>query len=212
MASHGQILRKVKKILSQIESDQNQKIPVLCLTGKMAGGKNFVSSVFEECGCIAIDFDKEVHAVIEEHSLQIAQVFEPEAKARGIELFLPDGKLNRRAIGQLVFSDPVLLARQENIVFPALTESIQKKIIYIEENNPNIPAIIFNATVLYKTPDLLQLCTKIIFVKAGILKRFFRAKKRDHLSTKRILDRFAVQRSLLREYQKSGKQIVFIKN
>ena len=71
---------------------------------------------------------------------------------------------------------------------------------------------IINATVLYKTPELLNKCEKIIFVTAPFMIRLRRARRRDHLSYRQIFRRFRAQKNLLQEYQKSGIPIEIIKN
>ena len=61
---------------------------------------------------------------------------------------------------------------------------------------------IINATVLYKTPELLKRCQKIIFVTAPFFTRLRRARNRDHLPYRQIFRRFHAQRNLLKEYKR----------
>ena len=74
------------------------------------------------------------------------------------------------------------------------------------------PNIILNATLLYKFPEILNMCDFIIYVNSGFFTRLFRAKKRDGLSYKQILLRFKAQKNLLKEYQKFNKEIIIVKN
>ncbi|MBQ4379266.1 MAG: dephospho-CoA kinase [Treponema sp.] len=184
---------------------------IVCVTGQMAAGKNYVSSLFEEQGFVSLDLDLVAHEAILLCTPEILAVFGDEAKKRGIVLLNADGTLNRRALGQIVFSDKNLLARQEAIVYPKIIELTEK---FIGENSGK--SIILNATVLYKTPELLKKCEKIYFVKANLLKRLVRAKKRDRMPARHILARFRNQKNLFDEYSLAAKEfnipIEIIKN
>lgn len=177
----------------------------------MAAGKNYVCSQFEEKGFVSLDLDKTAHEAITLCTQQILESFHNEAALLGISLLNADGSLNRRALGQIVFSDKELLARQENIVYPKIIELTEQ---YIEENHKK--DVILNATVLFKTPELLLKCDKILFVRAGFFKRLFRAKKRDGMPLRQILARFKSQKNLFKEYKKfadeHGIPLEIIKN
>jgi dephospho-CoA kinase len=58
----------------------------------------------------------------------------------------------------------------------------------------------------------MNLCDAILFVKAPFITRLIRARRRDHLPFRQILRRFHAQKNLLKEYKKTGKQIIFFKN
>lgn len=177
------------------------KPQIICITGQMAAGKNFICSLLEKKGFISLDLDKTAHEAILLCTPQILSAFEDEAKIRGISLLNSDGSLNRRALGQIVFSTPELLARQESIVYPKIIELTEQ---FIEKNSGK--SVILNATVLFKTPELLSKCEKIFFVKANFFKRLVRAKKRDALPLRQILARFKNQKNLLAEYKKAAKE------
>ncbi|WP_296333905.1 dephospho-CoA kinase [uncultured Treponema sp.] len=174
----------------------------ICVTGQMAAGKNFVCSLFEKEGFVSLDLDKTAHEAISLCKAQILSGFGEIAREKGISLLKEDGSLDRRELGRLVFSSPELLARQESIVYPKIIELTNQFI----ENNSGKP-VILNATVLFKTPELLAKCGKIFFVKANFLKRLARAKKRDGLPLRQILARFKSQKNLFREYKKAASEL-----
>ena len=184
---------------------------IVCLTGQMAAGKNFICSLLEKEGVVSLDLDKTAHTAISLCTPQILEAFGGEAERRGISLLNEDGSLNRRALGQIVFSSPALLAQQESIVYPKIIELTEQ---FIEENRGK--SVILNATVLFKTPELLSKCEKIFFVKANFFKRLFRAKKRDGLPLRQILARFKSQKNLFAEYKNAAAKfnipIEIIKN
>ena len=184
---------------------QTSEKQVIAIVGPMAAGKNFICSQMEKEGWSAIDADVLVHNAIDLVKDKILKTFIPYAEQQNIKLTKEDGSIDRRALGKLLFSFPELLEIQESIVYPIITQQI------FEFINTHAKTII-NATVLYKTPELLYHCDKIIFVTAPFLTRLRRARKRDHLSFHQILRRFYAQRNLLKEYKASGIPLEIIYN
>ena len=180
---------------------------VIAVTGRMACGKNAVCSILEKSGAVSVDADLLVHAAIKNKNDQIIKTFEPYASKKNLIIQNEDGSVNRRALGKLLFEEPNLLAIQESLVYPEVTALTKE---FLERNKGKL--CIINATVLYKTPDLLNLCDFVLFVDAPYFKRFIRAKKRDGLSAKEIFKRFKSQKSLLEEYKKSRATIFVLKN
>ena len=171
----------------------------------MASGKNYVCSQFEKKGWFSVDADILVHQAIEQSSQEILDTFNDIAHEKKINLLKEDGKINRRELGKILFSASELLEKQEKIVYPVITKMLQK--IILEHNK-----VILNATVLYKTPELLKMCEVIVYVQSNTIKRFFRARHRDLLSYKQILRRFKTQKNLLQEYKKFGIPIFIVNN
>ncbi len=184
-------------------SDENSHI--IAVVGPMASGKNFICSQMQKEGWASVDADLLVHDAIELVKDKILETFIPYAESQNIKLTNPDGSIDRRALGQLLFSFPELLAIQESIVYPIITKQIEN---FIDGHDKTI----INATVLYKTPELLARCEKIIFVSSPLLTRLRRARRRDHLPLRQILRRFHSQRHLLREYQRTGLPLEIINN
>lgn len=178
---------------------------IIAVTGPMAAGKNYICNQLKEEGWAAVDADLLVHDAIELAKDHILETFGPLAKEQNLQIQNQDGSINRKALGQLLFSKPELLKTQESIVYPIITKKIEDFISTHEKT-------IINATVLYKTPELLARCEKIIFVTAPFFTRLKRARRRDHLSLKQILRRFHAQRNLLKEYQKTNIPVEIINN
>ena len=178
---------------------------VIAVTGPMAAGKNYICSQMEKEGWSTVDADLLVHDAIELVKDRILDTFIPYAEQQNIKLKKQDGSIDRRALGQLLFSFPDLLKVQESMVYPIITKWIND---FIAEHDKTI----INATVLYKTPELLNRCSKVIFVTAPFWTRLRRARHRDHLPYRQIFRRFHAQRHLLQEYQKTGIEIEIIQN
>lgn len=215
----------------------SNKFQVIGLTGKMASGKNYVCSELEKIGFVSVDCDVEVHKVLEEKKEKIISTFSDYAKEKNLTLKNPDGSLNRRNLGALLFQNPELLALHESIVYPTLTKNVTAIISTARAGfssdagtsndarttNNESPAtdaslqnlhrgIIINATVLYKTPELLNKCDKIIFVQSNFITRFLRARKRDKMPLGQIKNRFLSQFHLKDRYKESGLEIITVRN
>ena len=173
----------------------------------MAAGKNAVAKLLEKRSWLCIDADALVHDAIECEADTIIGTFSQAAKKRGIDIARPDGSVDRRSLGKLVFSDATLLAKQEAIVYPAIEKCAMQKIDSHAKKN-----IALNAAVLYKTPRLMRLCSAILFVHAPLLVRLFRTKKRDGEAIRAICKRFSAQRGLYRNYRKTGIPVVTVRN
>ena len=171
---------------------------VLCVTGPMAAGKNATSSILEKMGFVSIDADLIGHDAVEICKEKILEEFSSLAQKNKIQLLNPDGKINRKNLGQLLFKDEMLVKKQENIVFPYINSVLEK---FIDENSKK--NIVVNATVLYKV-NAMKKIEKILFIDSPAIVRFFRAKKRDKMKSLLIIERFFSQRFLFSQnYRRS---------
>jgi dephospho-CoA kinase len=90
------------------------------LTGGIATGKSYCLARFAECGAAVIDADHLAHEAVALGTPGLARVV-----ARfGSGVLLPDGSLNRRALGQIVFSDRAARANLEAIIHPEVYQRI----------------------------------------------------------------------------------------
>lgn len=173
----------------------------------MAAGKNAACTLLEKRGWLCLDADELAHEVAAAKEAEIIETFTPFAAARGITLTGSDGRLIRRALGELVFSDSAMLSAHENIMYPAIEAEIRARI-----SRSNGANIVINAAVLYKVPPLMRLCTRIIFVDAPLWLRLRRARRRDNMRFRLILQRFIAQKDMLLSYRKTGIPLTRIQN
>ncbi|HEX5832357.1 MAG TPA: dephospho-CoA kinase [Pyrinomonadaceae bacterium] len=94
------------------------------LTGSIAVGKSFVTSIFSELGCHTLDADETAREVV----LPGSPGLEAVAQSFGHDVLNADGTLNRKRLGELVFADdekrqklnhilhPFIIARQDEIM------------------------------------------------------------------------------------------------
>jgi dephospho-CoA kinase len=84
------------------------------LTGGIGAGKSEVSKRLAAHGAVVIDADAIAREVVEPGTPGLADV----VAAFGPDVLLPDGRLDRPRLGDIVFADPGLRARLNAIVHP----------------------------------------------------------------------------------------------
>lgn len=94
------------------------------LTGSIAVGKSFVTSIFSTLGCHTLDADETAREVVLPGSPGLAAV----ADEFGKDVLNHDGTLNRKHLGEIIFADeekrqilnnilhPFIIARQDEIM------------------------------------------------------------------------------------------------
>lgn len=183
------------------------KQKIICVTGPMAAGKNAVCKILEKNNFISLDADIVIRKTLKLCTPEILKAFQKIADEKNISLLDANGNLNSRNLGKIVFTSKELLSKQENIVYPKFIQSVKT---FIKENPTK--SIIINATVLYKTEELMALCNKIIFVTAPFITRFCRVLLRDKMPINQIIKRFKMQSLLYKKYKETKIPIIKIKN
>ena len=88
------------------------------LTGGVASGKSTVSTMLAELGAVVIDSDAIAREVVEPGTPGLAAVVE----AFGPEILTEDGRLDRPALGAIVFADEERRRVLEGILHPLIGE------------------------------------------------------------------------------------------
>jgi dephospho-CoA kinase len=86
---------------------------VIGLTGGIGCGKSLVAQYFAELGALVIDADQLARAAIERGSDGFDEVL-----TLFSDSILKDGNIDRRALGELIFKDPIAKTKLENIIHP----------------------------------------------------------------------------------------------
>jgi dephospho-CoA kinase len=93
------------------------------LTGGIGAGKSTVSDLLRELGAVVIDADAIVHELQQPGQPVLAEMVE----RFGDGILLPDGRLDRQAVADIVFGDEEALADLNKIVHPAVGEEIARR-------------------------------------------------------------------------------------
>jgi len=93
----------------------------VALTGGIASGKSTVADLFARRGVPVIDTDMIAREVVEPGAPALAQV----VSAFGPGILGPDGRMDRRAMRERIFSDPDAKRRLEAILHPAIRAEME---------------------------------------------------------------------------------------
>lgn len=158
---------------------------VIGLLGGSGAGKSTAARILEEKGALVIDADKVSHDLTSsggEACAAVAEVFGP-------EYLTPDGAMDRRKMGNLVFSSPTELAKLESILHPLMREQIQSKIQGAKQK-----IVVLDCAVLLK-PRFRDLVDEMWLVTAPAGARSARIQARDGLSPLQAQARINAQTS-----------------
>ena len=127
------------------------------LTGNIATGKSLVGQMLAERGAEYVDADRLAHEVM----VRGAPAWREIVNVFGREVLQPDGELDRRQLGRIVFADPDALARLEQIVHPRVIALTERLIAASEA-----PVIVVEAIKLIESGMVRQLCDALWVVTA----------------------------------------------
>ena len=101
---------------------------IIGITGNIACGKTAVGHILLELGAERyIDADAVVHRLYQNGqsiAVKVAEVF-------GSEVVAPNGDIDRKALGAIVFQDAGAMRRLESIVHPAVSEALAKELAQV---------------------------------------------------------------------------------
>lgn len=145
---------------------------IVGLTGKSCSGKNHVGTILKKMGLEVWDLDVLAHDGLYANSDAIIKLFGPEI------VHHEDGKdiISRKAIGKVVFSDPGMRKKLEDILYPWL----RGLILDWKDSHPD-RNLVLNGALLYRS-GFNNLCDFIIYVDADYDVRLKRAMSRDGIS------------------------------
>ena len=115
------------------------------LTGGLATGKSTVSAIFRSLGCVVLDADLLAREVVEPGRPALAAI----AREFGAEVLQPDGSLDRKRLGALVFTNPERRRRLEAITHPAIRDRFAARLAELEAEG-------FEGLVIWDAPVMIE--------------------------------------------------------
>jgi len=114
------------------------------LTGGIATGKTTVVAMLRELGCRVLEADKIAHQVIEPDGVAYEEV----VREFGRGILTPDGLVDRKKLGAIVFAEPPRLARLNAIVHPPVLEEQMRQLAAIEKADAHAIAVVEAALLI----------------------------------------------------------------
>jgi dephospho-CoA kinase len=140
-------------------------IPVIGLIGGIGAGKSQVAAALAEHGAHVLDADAIGHALLDQTPArnQVLKRFGEGILDHSATAGAP-ARINRLALGAIVFAQPKALKDLEAILHPRMKDTFQRAIARAVRNR-KVPAVVLDAAVLLEA-NWNDLCDVIVFVDA----------------------------------------------
>jgi dephospho-CoA kinase len=123
---------------------------VIGLTGGVGSGKSTVSRFLAELGAVIIDADKVGHEALKPDT----EIWRDVVSAFGSQILTPDGEIDRKKLGDIVFGNPELLSRLNQIMHPRMYNMVKAQ---IEEcRRQGVKVVVLEAPLLIDVPLLMK--------------------------------------------------------
>lgn len=171
-------------------SEAGGSMIIVGLTGGVASGKSTVARMLEGKGALVLDADRIAREVV----LPGEEAWRELRDWLGPSIAGPQGDLDRRRLGELVFNDPIARQRLNAIVHPRVFEVFAARTAEIRRRDPDA-VLIYDVPLLLETgmEGLVDLVV-LVYVPAGI--QLQRLQSRDDLTPEAALSRIGAQISL----------------
>ena len=160
------------------------------LTGGYATGKTLVAGELERLGCRVILADELGHTVLEPEG----EAYAATVNAFGRGILGPDGLVDRKKLGEIVFGSPELLKLLSGLVHPAVIRLEEQILERFRAEDPRAIAVVEAAILIETGRDavfdriILTVCDEETQIRRGM--------KRDHLSREQVIARLEKQSPL----------------
>ncbi|CAB3225107.1 unnamed protein product [Arctia plantaginis] len=170
---------------------------IVGLTGGLATGKSTVLSIFRENGIAVIDADEIAKKVLEPGT----KAWKELRDFFGDEVLLPDGKVNRMQLGEVVFNDVEKRRKLNAITHPRIQSAMMKLAISYFFTGHRY--IVMEVPLLFETGKMLTFMHKIITVVCEEHQQLERLCKRNSFSEAVAKKRISCQMPLEDKVAKS---------
>jgi dephospho-CoA kinase len=156
---------------------------IVGLTGNIATGKSAVMRLAADKDALAIDADKIVHELQDNDAELQAAI----AVAFGREVRRDDGRIDRRALGEIVFNDSQSMQDLEAIVHPFVRREVAKRIKESEKS------VVFIEAIKLLEGDLARVCHQIWVTRCSQKRQLDRLRICRGMSTETAVARIKAQ-------------------
>ncbi len=163
---------------------------IVGLTGGIASGKSLVAKVFKDLGAHLIDADKIVHDLLEPGQ----RAWEEVVKYFGATIVLPNRTIDRRKLGEIVFSDPGKREWLNRCLHPRVFEVYTTLVRHLGERQPDA-IVVFDAALLIET-GFHKKMDKVVVVYAEEEQQLKRLMERERFTRDQAMSRIRSQMPL----------------
>lgn len=161
---------------------------IIGLTGGIASGKSTVSRILQSMGAVAIDADAIAHELAEPG----APLYEAYITHWGAGILTPEGTLDRRKIGDIVFADEDERRWLDDVSHPLLYREVQRRLVALRTSD--VQTVVLDAPLLFEAGwERLADETWVVVLPRDIQIR--RLMARNHYTEEEALSRMESQLS-----------------
>lgn len=160
---------------------------VIGLTGPTGAGKGAVATIFMRYGIPVINADRVYHDLITPPSSCLQELTETFGK----KILLPDGSLDRRTLGGIVFNDPLAREQLNSITHRYVMEEVKTQVERLRRDG--VPVVVFDAPQLFEA-NAHRACGAVVSVLADRRLRLERIVARDGISPEAAMRRINAQK------------------
>jgi dephospho-CoA kinase len=175
---------------------------IIGLTGGIATGKSTVARLLRESGMQVLSADELAHQVMEPEGPAYAAVL----REFGPEILTADGRIDRKQLGRIVFTDPQRRRKLESLVHPPVIAVIQKAITEHRANHPG-RILLVEVPLLFEA-GMAESFDRVLVVSASPEAQQRRLQERDGLKDAEIGARIASQMPLAEKEAQADNVIV----
>jgi len=157
------------------------------LTGGIATGKSTVSTMFAHLGAKVVDADLLAREVVMPGQPALAEI----VSKFGAGVLQPDGHLDRKKLGTIVFGDPERRKRLEQITHPAI-HTRQQRVLSVYEEEAFEGVVLWDAAVLIESGGHKRM-DKLVVVLTDPDTELARLMARDGMGKQEARGRIAAQ-------------------
>ncbi len=150
---------------------------IIGITGSIGSGKSHVANLINERGIPRIDTDEVYHGFVSKRSPMTEEI----EKHFGSEVINPDGSLNRKELGKIVFSDPEKLQLLNSLTHETVKARVREMLADYQKAGEM--AVLVEVPLMFES-GFNKECDEVICVVADDDVRLERICKRDGISEK----------------------------
>lgn len=173
---------------------------IIGLTGGIASGKSFVADILKEMGAAVIDADQLAREVVEPGTGPYRAIVE----FFGEKILQPDGTLDRKALGGIVFADQAARKRLEQMTHPAIIRLAAER---LDEERAKGAKVVFYMVPLLLEAGLTSSVDEVWIVYVDERTQIERLMNRDKIGRDEALRKISAQMPM-DEKVKFGKVII----
>ena len=161
---------------------------VIGLTGGIGSGKSTVSQLLAGLGAVILEADKVGHEAFKPDT----ELWREVVAAFGRKILTPTGEINREKLGEIVFSNPKLLSRLNQIMHPRMYDMVKSQLE--EYRRQGVGVVVLEAALLLEA-NWTSLADEVWVTVAAESTVLRRLKEKSGLSEPQSLARIRSQMS-----------------